>query len=126
MDGNWSTIIICAVIAVICIFAVFNYIRKMKSGCCGAGGDSVKCVKPQDRDASHYPYARKVGIEGMHCKNCAQRIENAFNGQAGCMATVNLSGKYAIVRSKTLLEDDAVKQTIWHAGYQATAVEDAK
>lgn len=126
MDGIWSTAAICAVIVIICILAVFSYIKKLKSGCCGAGGDTVKRVKPQDRDASHYPYARRVSIEGMHCKNCAQRIENAFNAQADCMAEVNLGKKCAVVRSKSPLSDEAIKQTVWHAGYQATAVEAVK
>ncbi|MGN0479439.1 MAG: cation transporter [Hominenteromicrobium sp.] len=126
MDGIWSTAAICAVLSVLCGLGVVSYVKKLKSGCCGAGGDTVRCVKPQDRNAAHYPHAVRVGIEGMHCKNCALRIENAFNAQADCMAEVHLSGKYAVVRGKKPLSAEEIKQTVWHAGYQVTAVETVK
>ena len=46
-DISPATIIICVVIAAICIFAVISYRKKLKNGCCGGGGDEVKHVKPQ-------------------------------------------------------------------------------
>lgn len=124
MDGIGATAVICAVLVMICVFGVVSYVGKLKHGCCGAGSDTVKRVKPQDRDVSHYPYALKVGVEGMHCKNCALRIENAFNALPGCTAKVNLSGKYVVVHSKEPLAREEAKQVIWRTGYQA--VEDTK
>ena len=49
------TVIICLVLLVIVIFAVRSYLKKLKSGCCGSGGDEVKRVRPADRDVYHYP-----------------------------------------------------------------------
>ena len=63
-----GTIIICLILAVICIFAVRSYVKKLRSGCCGAGEDPVKSVRPSDRDLSHYPYSCKIVIEGMSAK----------------------------------------------------------
>lgn len=80
-DISPATIIICVVIAAICIFAVISYRKKLKNGCCGGGGDEVKHVKPQDTNVNDYDHVYRMDIEGMHCKNCAMRIENAFNEQ---------------------------------------------
>ena len=75
-DISPATIIICVVIAAICIFAVISYRKKLKNGCCGGGGDEVKHVKPQDTNVNDYDHVYRMDIEGMHCKNCAMRIEN--------------------------------------------------
>ena len=123
MDGTWSTVLICVALAVICVFAVRSYVKKLRNGCCGAGGDEVKKVRPADRDVSHYSYTRKVFIEGMTCKNCAMRIANAFNEREGYYAEVNLRQKYAVVRTKQSVSEDALKQIVQSAGYDALKVE---
>ena len=41
-----STIIICAVLALICIYAVISYTKRLKNGCCGSGGE-IK-IKPAE------------------------------------------------------------------------------
>lgn len=99
-DISPATIIICVVIAAICIFAVISYRKKLKNGCCGGGGDEVKHVKPQDTNVNDYDHVYRMDIEGMHCKNCAMRIENAFNEQPDCMAKVDLAGKFARIYTK--------------------------
>lgn len=123
MDGVWSTVIICVVLAVFCVFAVRSYIKKLKHGCCGAGGDDVKRVRPKDKNISHYPYACKIGIEGMSCKNCAMRIENAFNEREGFCAKVNLKQRSAIVRMKQPVPDMELKELVQQAGYRAVSLE---
>ena len=42
MDGVWPTVIICAVLALIAALAIRSYVKKLRNGCCGAGGDSEK------------------------------------------------------------------------------------
>ena len=79
MDGVWPTVIICAVLALIAALAIRSYVKKLQNGCCGAGGDSEKRLRPPDRELSHYPYAWRIKIDGMSCKRCALRIENAFH-----------------------------------------------
>ena len=75
------TVLICLALLLIVVFSVRSYLKKLKTGCCGSGGDQVKRVRPGDRDVSHYPYAKVVRVEGMHCQNCARRVENAFNAK---------------------------------------------
>lgn len=120
-DISPATIIICVVIAAICIFAVISYRKKLKNGCCG-GGDEVKHVKPQDTNVNDYDHVYRMDIEGMHCKNCAMRIENAFNEQPDCMAKVDLAGKFARIYTKKPVEEVVLKQTVWHAGYEPKTV----
>lgn len=123
MKGTAATAILCLALLVICVIAMRSYLKKLKSGCCGAGGDTVKRVRPADRDASHYPYARLVRIEGMHCQNCARRVENAFNGKEGFLARVDLAKKTALVRSKSPVSDQELKQVVRSLGYSPVAVE---
>ena len=63
-DISPATIIICVVIAAICIFAVISYRKKLKNGCCGGGGDEVKHVKPQDTNVNDYDHVYRMDIEG--------------------------------------------------------------
>ena len=116
------TVIICLVLLVIVIFAVRSYLKKLKSGCCGSGGDEVKRVRPADRDVSHYPYAKMVTIEGMHCQNCARRIENAFNTRDGLYAKVDLGKRTALVRSKRQVPDEELKGIVRGLGYSPVEV----
>lgn len=123
MDGILPTIIICAVLLIIAIIAVRSYIKKLRSGCCGAGGDEVKKIRPSDKDVSHYPYACKIGIEGMSCRNCAIRIENAFNEKDDYYAQVNLKHKYAMVHMKQQIPNNELRQIVQRAGYDVVSLD---
>lgn len=43
----------------------------------------------------------KMTVDGMYCKNCARRVENAFNKTEGNWAAANLGKKLVVLRSKT-------------------------
>lgn len=126
MEGMAVTVVICVVLGLVCVLGVRSYLKKLKSGCCGAGGDEVKRVRPLDRNVSHYPYVKVVRIDGMHCQNCAKRIENAFNTQDGFFAKVDLAKQRAIVRSKREVPDRELKQVVRNVGYSPVNVEDLK
>lgn len=125
MEGQLATVLICLTLLVIVVLGVRSYLKKLKSGCCGSGGDQVKRVRPADRDKSHYPYAKKVTIQGMHCQNCAARIENAFNSQEGIYAKVDLGKGTALVRSKREVPDEELKRVVRGLGYSPVKVEPA-
>ena len=99
-DISPATIIICVVIAAICIFAVISYRKKLKNGCCGGGGDEVKHVKPQDTNVNDYDHVYRMDIEGMH----------------------DLAGKFARIYTKKPVEEAVLKQTVWRAGYEPKTV----
>ena len=123
LEGMLPTILISVVLLLIVVFAVRSYSKKLKSGCCGAGGDSVKKVRPGDRDISHYPYAKTIHVEGMHCENCARRVENAFNGRDGFYAKVDLSKKTADVYMKNPADTALIADIVRRSGYEVLGVE---
>lgn len=125
MNPLWSTVIICVVLAAVCIFAVRSYVKKLKHGCCGSGGDAVRRIRPRDRDAGHYPYACRIHIDGMSCKNCALRVENAFHEREGYLAEVQLQQNCALIRMKQPVPEEELKEIIRRAGYCALRVEQA-
>lgn len=115
--------VICIIVVVLCVFGVKTYVGKLSHGCCGSGG-AVKKRKPADSDISHYPYTYIVDIEGMTCKNCAARIENAFNtSESGNFyAHVKLNKKRAVVHSKEELPEEELRKIVVKAGYSVANV----
>lgn len=110
-----STVIICIILAAICIYAIFSYKKKLNSGCCGGGGD-IK-IKPKDANISHYPHKVTVYINGMTCEHCKNRVENAFNDTDGCYAKVNLKRKCAELWTKSLPNEESIRTLVEKAGY---------
>lgn len=113
-----STVIISLVILVILILSIRSMIRRATTGCCGAG-DEIKPIYPEDRDLSHYPYCYRLGVEGMSCQNCVNRIQNAFNKQDGLYARVNRHRKEAMVYAKQEQAQEVLEKVVTGLGYQA-------
>lgn len=115
---NLPTIIICAVLLLICIYSAVSYKKKLTSGCCGAEADPK--VKPKDKNLSHYNYEYKIGIDGMTCSHCKERVENAFNSLDGTAANVKLKEKCAYVYTKQPLDIKKARETVIRSGYTFT------
>lgn len=116
-----TTVIIIALLVVMCAFAVWSYVRKLSHGCCGAGGDKEKkIVKTADLSGFKYKYSVKIG--GMSCKNCAVRIENAFNRQEGIFARVDFKSVTAEVCAKEPLPEIVIRQTVIGLGYSVVEI----
>lgn len=112
------TIIICLILIVIGIYAVISYKKRLSSGCCGASGQpSVKRVKVQDKDLSHYPHHKILKVDGMSCGNCTVRVENALNSLDGVWARVNLMEEEADLYLKQDVSDDVLREAVKSAGY---------
>lgn len=110
-----STAIILAVIIAICFFAVKKYIKNLKHGCCGAGGDSEKRQTPA-LNTSEYKYHYTIKISGMKCSGCAIKIENAFIRQ-GMAAQVNHKTGIAEIFAGEPVSELIIRQTIIGLGY---------
>lgn len=67
-----STIIICAILVVICFFGIRSSMKRVSNGCCGTG-DDVKKVKAEDTDVSHYPYHFEVEVSGGYDLQSVQK-----------------------------------------------------
>lgn len=118
-----GTAFICLILVIIAVLSVKSYMKKLTHGCCGGGDVAEKKVKVQDKKKEHYPYHKKIEVDGMTCKNCALKIENAFNSQQGCYGIVNLKEKQADLYMKQLSSDEEIKSLIEKVGYNVNKIE---
>lgn len=123
---NISTVVIILILAVIAVFSVKSYAKKLTGGCCGSGGDTEKKVKVRDKNPAHYHYRVKIGIDGMTCVRCKMHVENVLNSEDGVWAEVDLKDQSAIVRMKAAVSEDMLRYMISRAGYVATYVEEVQ
>lgn len=121
---NGSTFVILLVLAAVAVVAVRSYRKKLSGGCCGGDGETVKRVRVADRNAAHYAFHRRVGVDGMVCANCARRVENAFNRREGVYARVDGAQHCAYVHSKEPLADAEIRRIVSEAGYSALTIEE--
>ncbi len=114
-----GTIIIILVLLVIIIFAIFSIRKRIKYGsaCCGTHDAAPKKIHVRDKNKSHYPYTYTLNVDGMHCSNCANHVENALNSIEGVWATVKLENNTVLVRSKKILKWDELCPLISQEGY---------
>ena len=118
-----GTFVIVAILAIIVVYTVFSYRKKLKSGCCGGEAD-VSAIKPKDSDKSHFPYKKKIFIQGMSCSNCKNRIENTFHKQEGFLMEVSLNDNVGILYLKQDTSNQAITHLIEDLGYNVTKIED--
>ena len=116
-----ESLIILSVIIIIAIFAVINYIKKIKSGnCCSSGGafQTIEKVKVKDKNKNNYPYKQIIKIGGMTCKHCAKIIENNFNKIGDVYAKVSFNNEEAVILTKKQLENKVFEEAIKQSGYR--------
>ena len=96
-----NTIII-SVLIIIIAAAVYGTVRRIRYGssCCGGHDPADKKAKVKDKNKNNYPYTYVLSVDGMHCANCARRIENAFNKTEGRWASADAGKKEVILRTK--------------------------
>ncbi len=63
---------------------------------------------------------KKLMIEGMMCRHCAARVEQALNALPGVCAAVDLPGQCAVVRGEA--DEDALRRAVESAGYRVTEI----
>lgn len=122
MDINIINVAIVTIVFVAALLVIRNYIARGGKGDCCGGADVVRSRGPRDKDASHYPFAYDVTVEGMSCENCAKRIANAFNSQPDTMAEVSLAEGVAHVRTKQAANPDDLRHVVRGEGYGVGAV----
>ena len=55
---------------------------------------------------------KTINIEGMHCEHCAKKVENTLSSIEGInKVKVNLSKKEAIITSKSIIDDQTIKDS---------------
>lgn len=112
-----STIIVLAVLIVICILVFFQYKKNLKKGCCGCSSCVASGSCPSKKE-----YETRVYIDGMHCTHCSSSVEKAFS-EKGYDASVNLEEKYALVYSISPLDEQEIAQMIDELGFTLLKLE---
>lgn len=68
-----------------------------------------------------------IMIEGMHCMNCASRANKALSGVQGVEEVdMQLKKNRAVVTVDANVTDQALKDAVNEAGYQAVSIEEKK
>lgn len=114
-----GTIIVLLVLAIIVLCAILSIRKRIKYGssCCGTHDAAPKKIKVKDKNKAHYPYTYTLTVDGMHCSNCARRVENALNSKHGVWASVKLENNTVLVRSKNPMKGEDFSTVITNAGY---------
>ncbi len=75
-----------------------------------------------------YAETIQVGVHGMVCAFCATGVEKSFMRQPGVESVaIDLEAKRVTVTTKDgqMVDDDAVRKIITHAGYTVTEIKRA-
>ncbi len=62
-------------------------------------------------------------IEGMSCKHCAKRVEEAINSIPGAVCRVELKNNRARVKLKEEISDSKLTEAVEAAGYIVRGIE---
>ena len=81
-----------------------------------------KKVKPSDTNRSHYSLIYSLSVDGMHCSNCARRIENAFNRRDGLWAKADIGQKKVELLAKQEISEDECREIVSGAGYTLLSI----
>lgn len=114
-----GNIIIYLILILIIAGAVYGTVRRIRHGssCCGEHDPAPKKVKVSDKNKYHYPYTYELSVDGMHCANCARRIENSFNSHEGMWAEADIGRKTVELRCKNPVEESTCRDIVTAAGY---------
>ncbi len=115
-------VILILIVAVIAFFAIRFTVKKMqgKAGCCGGGGENSVMVEP--KHIEKILDKKEIIIDGMKCKNCSSRIQNALNSLENVNAIVNLKKKSAKVKFGQGVTDELLKSTVEGCGYKVIEI----
>jgi len=110
------------VIASFLLFCIKDFLKRMASGCCGGSSDLPERKPVRDRNRLHYPYEAVMRIQGMTCRNCAIRVENALNEKEGIWAEVNLMEGSADIFLKERISEEELAAPVCRAGYSVWGI----
>lgn len=114
-----GTAIILLVLVVVCVIALASIKKRIKYGsaCCGTHDAPPAKIRVRDKNPKNYQYTYTLTVDGMHCSNCARRVENAFNQKNGVWATVCLEKKSVLVRAKNQIDEKELSHIVAEEGY---------
>lgn len=119
---NLTDIIVLVVVVIGLAFALHGAVSHFKGegACCGG---SAKSHERKQLDGALIGN-RLLRIEGMHCANCAARIEEALDAIEGVAAEADLKNHCARVRFDRAFDEARVRQAVLDAGYRVVSIEE--
>lgn len=120
-----GNIVVYIVLALIIAGAVYGTVKRVRHGsaCCGEHEPAPKKVRVADTNKKNYQYLYELKVDGMHCANCARRIENKFNSEEGLWATADIGEKTVTLRSKKNLDESYCRKLVADAGYTLSSID---
>ncbi len=115
-----ANIIIILIVIVLVALGVREAMKHFsgKGGCCGGGGYKAKKKKLAKVIAK-----KTFKVDGMHCENCSNRVEEVVNDIHGVAGSVNLKSGILTVSYAEEVADDIIIKKIERVGYTVTALE---
>lgn len=119
---NAATVIIGLVVLALLLFSMRGAYKHFKGegSCCG-GGDAVALPKKELK--GKIVGVKLIGVSGMTCGHCKQRVEAALNNIEGAAAEVNLRRKEARLEMTREVTDDEIREALRDSGYEITGIE---
>lgn len=116
--GNYFIVAVLVIVIIIALRPTIMHFRG-KGGCCGDSGE----VSVEKKQLNGKIVAKKlVKIDGMHCKNCALRVENSLNKIDGAVSKVNYKDGTALLTSVKNIEDKEIRKAINGIEYKVTDI----
>ena len=109
-------IAIIAVIAFLGIRSAVGHFRR-KGGCCGGSG-----YKPRKKKLKHVLYTKTFRVDGMHCTNCKNRVEEIVGDIRGVAGVVDLKKGELTVSYAQEVDDILLRSRIEKAGYTVSDI----
>lgn len=119
--GNLIAYIVLAVIVACALWGTIHRIRH-GSSCCGGHDPAPKKIKASDTNRNHYSFTYSLSVDGMHCSNCARRIENAFNRKDGLWAKADIGQKKVDLLTKQEISESECREIVSGAGYTLLSI----
>ena len=119
-----DTVVIIVLLGIVAL-AIYGTVRRIRYGssCCGSKTPPPKKVKVKDRNKASYPFVYRLKVDGMHCANCARRVENALNSMEGSWGTADVGKKEVTLLRKSEATEQELTAVIAEAGYTVLSVE---
>ena len=105
-------------IVIMCIiFALQSFRKNRKDSCCAT---STTASNKQLSDP--ILYTKIITIQGMHCDQCSQSIQQALNTIQGISSIVSYANENAIISYTKEVPDSIVIQKIEKLGYKVKSI----
>ena len=104
------------ILGVVAAWSIKRRIRR-GSSCCGSQEGLVKKARDGRANKAEYPFVYQAEVDGMHCANCATRVENALFKSGERWAEADLSKRELMLYAKAKQDRRDAFRTIADAGY---------